>query len=255
MMASRLIANAHLVTISTHEHATLTGAVNLAHLALDETVFEPIASCYASVMPEDRVGGVVLVDIGAHSTELVCYFGESVQLASTIKICGDHFSRDIAFALHVPIEDGALVKEEFGSAVAEGTAENSVVELPFRDGAGRDSREVPRLLINRILESRAQELFAMVRDELASAGLYPALANGVVLTGAGALLPGICDIAERELQRPARIGLTQGYRDLPVELKDPAWTTAAGLSMYAARLRTQVDLDRRSTGLLGRILR
>jgi len=255
MMASQLIANAHLVTASMHEHSTLTGAVNLAHLALDETVYEPIASCYASVLPEDRVGGVAVVDIGAHSTELVCYFGDSIQLATTIKICGDHFSRDIAFALHVPLEDGALVKEEFGSAVAEGTAENSVVELPFRDGAGRESREVPRLLVNRILESRAQELFSMVKEELTAASLYPAMANGLVITGAGALLPGICDVAERELERPARIGLTQGYRDLPVELKDPAWTTAAGLSMYAARLRTQVDLERRITGLLGRILR
>jgi cell division protein FtsA len=255
MMASRLIANAHLVTVSAQEHSTITGAVNLAHLALDETVYEPIASCYASVLPEDRVGGIAVVDIGAHSTELVCYFGDSVQLATTIKICGDHFSRDIAFALHVPLEDGALVKEEFGSAIAEGTAENSVVELPFRDDAGRVSREVPRLLVNRILESRTQELFLMVRDELVAAGLYPAMANGLVITGAGALLPGICDVAERELQRPARIGLTQGYRDLPVELKDPAWTTAAGLSMYAARLRTQVDLERRVTGLLGRILR
>ena len=255
MMASRLIANAHLVTVSAQEHATLTSAINLAHLAADETVYEPIASCYASVLPEDRTGGIAVVDIGAHSTELVCYFGDSVQLATTIRICGDHFSRDIAFALHVPLEDGALVKEEFGSALAEGTGENSVVELPFRDGAGRESREVPRLLINRILESRTQELFAMVKDELTAAGLYPALLNGLVITGAGALLPGICDVAERELQRPARIGLTQGYRDLPVELKDPAWTTAAGLSMYAARLRSQVDLDRRSTGLLGRILR
>lgn len=254
MMATRLVANAHLVTVSMHEHATLTGAVNLAHLALDETVYEPIASCYASVLPEDRVGGIAVVDIGAHSTGLVCYFGESVHLATTIKICGDHFSRDIAFALHVPLEDGALVKEEFGSAVAEGTAENSVVELPFRDGT-RESRDVPRLLVNRILESRAQELFTMVREELTAASSYPALANGLVITGAGALLPGICDIAERELQRPARIGLTQGYRELPVELKDPAWTTAAGLSMYAARLRSQVDLDRRATGLLGRILR
>jgi cell division protein FtsA len=255
MMASRLIANAHLVTVSSQEHGTLTGAINLAHLAVDETVYEPIAACYASILPEERARGIALVDIGAHSTELVCHFGDSVQLATTVKICGDHFSRDIAFALHVPLEDGALVKEEFGSALAEGTAENSVVELPFRDDAGRDSREVPRLLINRILESRAQELFAMVKAELTAAGLYPALANGMVITGAGALLPGICDIAERELERPARIGLTQGYRDLPVELKDPAWTTAAGLSMYAARLRTQVDLDRRSTGLLGRILR
>ena len=95
----------------------------------------------------------------------------------------------------------------------------------------------------------------MVREELTAASLYPAMANGLVITGAGALLPGICDIAERELERPARIGLTQGYRDFPVELEDPAWTTAAGLSMYAARLRTQVDLDHRLTGLLGRILR
>ncbi len=253
MMATHLVANAHLITISTQDHATLTGAINLAHLALDETVFEPIASSYASVLPEERVGGIAVVDIGAHSTELICYFGDSVQLATTIRICGDHFSRDIAFALHVPLEDGALVKEEFGSAVAEGTAQNSVVELPFRDGSGKDSREVPRLLVNRILESRAQELFTMVREEMIAAGVYPAMANGVVITGAGALLPGICDIAERELQRQARIGLTQGYRDLPVELKDPAWTTAAGLSMYAARLRTQGDLDRRSTGLLGRI--
>jgi len=255
MMASRLIANAHLVTVSAQEHTTLISAINLAHLAVDETVYEPIAACYASVLPEDRHGGVAVVDIGAHSTELVCYFGDSVQLATTIRICGDHFSRDIAFALHVPLEDGALVKEEFGCAIADDTADNSVVELPFRDGAGRESREVPRLLVNRILESRAQELFTMVKDELTAAGLYPALANGLVIAGAGALLPGICDVAERELQRPARIGLTQGYRGLPVELKDPAWTTAAGLSMYAARLRTQVDLDRRSTGLLGRILR
>lgn len=255
LWATRLVANAHLITVSTHEHAALVAAINLAHLAVDETVFEPIASCYASVMPEDREGGIAVVDIGAHSTELVCYFGDSVQMATTIRICGDHFSRDVAFALHVPLEDGALVKEEFGSAVAEGTAENSVVELPFRDGEGRDSREVPRMLINRILESRAEELFLMVREELTAAGLYPALANGLVITGAGALLPGICDVADRVLDRPARIGLTQGYRDLPVELQDPAWTTAAGLSMYAARLRANVDLERRSTGFLGRILR
>jgi cell division protein FtsA len=255
MWGTRLVANAHLVTVSAQEHAALIAAINLAHLAVDETVYEPIASCYASVLPEDREGGIAVVDIGAHSTEMVCYFGDSVQMAATIRICGDHFSRDVAFALHVPLEDGALVKEEFGSAVAAGTAENSVVELPFRDDAGRESREVPRLLINRILESRAQELFRIVKEELTAAGLYPALANGLVITGAGALLPGICDIAEEVMERPARIGLTQGYRDLPVELKDPAWTTAAGLSMYSARLRKMVDLERRATGLLGRILR
>ena len=95
----------------------------------------------------------------------------------------------------------------------------------------------------------------MVREELTTAGVYPTMANGLVITGAGALLPGICDVAERVLQCPARMGLAQGMKDWPEELNDPAWTTAAGLVMYSARLRSKVDVEKQSVGVLGRILR
>lgn len=255
MLASVLEANAHLVTMSAQEHNNLIGAINRAHLSVDETVHEAMAACYASVLPEDRRDGVALVDIGAHSTELVCYFGESTQLVSSLKICGDHFSRDLSHALRVPLEAGATVKEEFGSAVALGTADNSVVEIPLSSEEPRYAKEAPRRLINEILESRSVELFEMVRGELSRVGMQRALANGLVISGAGALLPGICDVAERVLDCPARIGLAQGIKGWPEELNDPSWTTAAGLAMYAARLRSQVDVERQSIGMLGRILR
>ncbi|MEP6714198.1 MAG: cell division protein FtsA [Terriglobia bacterium] len=257
MLGSTLEANAHLVTASQQEHNNLVGAINRVHLSVDETVFEAIASCYASVLPDDRRDGVALVDIGQHSSEMVCYFGESAQLATTLKICGDHFSRDLAHALRIPLESAALVKEAFGSAQAEGTAENSVVELPMPDSvAGHGPlRDAPRKLINEILESRAVELFEMVRGELARFGMQRALANGLVISGGGALLAGICDVAERVLECPARMGLAQGFKDWPEELNDPAWTVAAGLAMYSARLHTQVDVEKQSIGMLGRILR
>jgi len=260
MMAAVIEANAHLVTISTLEHNNLIGAINRAHLSVDETVYEAIAGCYASVLPSDRRDGVALIDIGAHSTEMVCYYGESAQLATSLRICGDHFSRDLAHAFRIPLESAVTVKHEFGGAVSHGTAENSTVELPAVDGHGRighDSaaREAPRKFINEILESRTVELFDMVRAELERAGMQRALSSGLVISGGGALLPGICDVAERVLDCPARIGLAQGFLDWPDELNDPAWTTAAGLAMYAARLRSQVDLERQSVGMLGRILR
>ena len=260
MMASVIEANAHLVTISTQEHNNLIGAINRAHLSVDETVYEAIACCYASVLPGDRHEGVALIDIGAHSTEMVCYYGESAQLANSLRICGDHFSRDLAHAFRIPLEAAAIVKHEFGGAVSNGTACNSTVELPILEGYGRSGsegvlREAPRKFINEILESRAVELFEMVRGELERAGMQRAIAGGLVIAGGGALLPGICDVAERVLDCPARIGLAQGLMDWPDELNDPSWTTAAGLAMYAARLRTQVDLERQSVGLLGRILR
>jgi cell division protein FtsA len=258
MMASVIEANAHVVTISSQEHTNLVGAINRAHLSVDETVYEAVAGCYASVMPWERRQGVALVDIGTHSTEMVCYYGESAQLANSLRICGDHFSRDLAHAFRIPLDSAEIVKREFGGAVAQGTADNSTVELPFiemhaRDGEG--PREAPRRLVNEILESRAVELFEMVRADLERAGMQRALANGVVIAGGGALLPGICDVAERVLDCSARIGLAQGFLDWPDELNDPAWTTAAGLAMYAARLRSQVDLDRQSVGMLGRMLR
>ncbi|MGD1071142.1 MAG: cell division protein FtsA [Bryobacteraceae bacterium] len=249
MLGSVIEANVHLITTSIQEHNNLIGAINRAHLAVDETVFEAMAACYASVLPEDRREGVALVDIGRHSTELVCYYGESAQLATSLRICGDHFSRDLAHALRIPLDAAALVKEQFGSAVAIGTAENSMVELPSLE------REAPRKLLNEILESRAVELFEMVRGELARVGMQRAIASGLVLSGGGALLPGICDVAERVLECPARMGLAQGIKDWPEELNDPAWTAVAGLAMYAARLRSQVDVEKQSVGVLGRILR
>jgi cell division protein FtsA len=250
MLGSLLEANVHLVTASIVEHNNLTGAINKAHLSVDETVHEAIAACYASVLPEDRGDGIALVDIGRNSTELVCYYGESVQLVSSLKICGDHFSRDLAHALRLPVEEAVLVKEEFGSAVAVGTADNSRVELP-----GPELREAPRKVVNEILESRAVEMFEMVRSELARVGMQRAITSGLVICGGGALLPGICDVAERVLECPARIGLAQGFKDWPEELNDPAWTTAAGLAMYSARLRSKVDVEKQSVGVLGRILR
>ena len=261
IVGSVLEASAHLLTASVAEHTNVVTAINKAHLSVDETVYEPIAACYASVLPEERREGVALIDIGLHSTELICYFGESAQLAVSIRLCGDHFSRDLAHALRIPVEAGSVVKEQFGGAISAGTAPNSVVELPStevhdpNDRELRVTREVPRQVVNKILESRAIELFDMVRTELAKAGMQRAISTGLVITGGGALLPGLCDVAERVLECPVRLGLAQGILDWPEEMNDPAWATVAGLSMYAARLRSKVDVEKQSVGLLGRILR
>jgi cell division protein FtsA len=255
MTACVLEANAHLVTWSVQEHETLIGAINRAHLSVDETVHEAVAACYASVLPDDRKGGVALVDIGADSTEIVCYYGESAQLVSTLPVSGEHFSRDLAKVLCITPDAAATVKEEFGAALAAGIPDHSMVELPLPEASDRELREAPRRFVTEILEWRARELFALVSKELARAGMQSALANGLVIAGGGARLPRICDVAEDVLKCPVRLALTQGIVHWPDDINDPAWTTAAGLAMYAARLRTQVDLERQSAGVLGRILK
>jgi cell division protein FtsA len=253
MLAFSLEANIHIITASEKEHNALIGAINQAHLSVDETVFEGIASCYASVLPEDRYEGLACLDIGAHSSELVVYYGESLQLASIIPIGGDHFTRDIAHFLKIKVEDAAVVKEEFGSAVSAGAPANSYFELPVPDGV--ETREASRRALNEIIEMRAQEMFQMVRKELTRVGMQRALTSGLVLTGGGAHLHGMCKNAESALDCQVTLGLGTGIKDWPGDLDIPSWSTALGLAMYSARLHTQVDLERQAIGLLGRILR
>ena len=253
MIASRIEANMHLVTASVQEHECLVTALNRAHLAAEETVYEGIAACYAAILPEERREGIALLDIGVHSSELSVYYGDSLQLASSIPICGDHFTKDIARGLCTTYEDAVRLKEEYGCAVLGLTADNSLIEVPSREERG--AREAPRRLLNQILEARAEELFRLIRRELARVGMDQALMGGIVLCGGGARLNGMCDMAERVLNCQARNGLALGIRDWPEEIDDPVWTTAAGLMMYSAKLKSREQAQQRAAGFLGRMLR
>ncbi|MDE3159126.1 MAG: cell division protein FtsA [Acidobacteriota bacterium] len=253
MLASRLEINVHLVTASVQEHFALVGAVNQAHLGVEETIFEGLAAAYAAVLPEERRRGVAVVDIGAESTEVVVYYGDAMQLASSVPVCGDHFTRDLAQVLCLSYEDAELVKTEYGGALSGDCADNVTVEVPTAED--RDGRDVPRKLLNQVLEARSAELFQFVRSDLARVGMSHSLLGGVFLTGAAARLPDLCDIAERVLQCPARFGLPVGIRDWPESMRDPEWATAAGLAMYSAKLKVQAEREREAAGWLGRVLR
>ncbi|MGA2740089.1 MAG: cell division protein FtsA [Bryobacteraceae bacterium] len=250
MIAGQIEANVHLVMASQREHDCVVTAVNQAHLAVEETVCEALAACYAALLPEDRREGAAVLNIGAQSSELVVYYGDALQLAASVPISGDHFTRDVARGLCIGFEDAAILKHEFGCARADVTAENSFLEV-----ASREDRDVQRRTLNRILESRALDLFQMVQRELARVGMEGALMGGMFLCGGGARLEGLCEIAEDVLKCRVCNALPVGIQDWPDDLCDPAWTTAAGLAMYSAKLKSQREMQKQSYGLLGKILK
>jgi len=259
MPAASLKFNVHLVTVSIQEHNSLVGAVNQASLLVEETVFEPQAACYAAVRPEDRREGVAVLDVGAESSHLVVYYGDSIQRACTIQgasgeqIGGDSFSRDLARALHLSFEDAEMVKHEYGCAAMHEGFEHVHVELPTPEE--REPRQARMKLVNIVLEARAVDLFALVRQELAQIGMDRALVGGIFVCGGGAQLPDLLDVADKELKCNARFGLPVGIEDWPDELRTPEWTTAAGLAMYSAKIKEKNELRRESAGWLGKVLR
>jgi cell division protein FtsA len=252
ILCARLEANVHVITTSLQEHQGLISAVHQAHLAVEESVFEGIAASYAAVVQEDRARGVVVVDIGAQSTHLAVYDGEALLLATAIPIAADHMTRDVSWLLKMNYEDAESLKREYGCAVTGLASDHSLIEIPSAEG--RALREAPRQQLNEILEARAEEIFERVYAEILRVGMEQSLLEGAVLTGGGAMLTGMCDIAERVLNCQARNGLAMGIGNWPHELDNPSWTTAAGLAMYSGRLKLKREW-KRATGLAALMLK
>ena len=233
MVGSRLEVNLHIATCSASATQSIVTCANKAGLEVTESVFEAIAAAEATISADERELGVCLIDIGASSSELIVFFEGSVAHTSVIPIGGDHFTNDLAVGLHVTPPEAEWIKCEYGHAVV--TAVPQVNEIEVRGMPGFEPRMVRQRLVSEILEPRARELFHMLRDNLRQGGVLEALGAGCVLTGGGARLPGLLDVAESLLRVPARIGSPVPLSRMPEELAQPECAALIGTLLYSHR--------------------
>jgi cell division protein FtsA len=233
MVGNRLEVNLHIATCSASAQQSIVTCANKAGLEVTETVFESIAAAEATISADERELGVCLIDIGASTSELIVYFEGSVAHTSVIPIGGEHFSNDLAVGLHVTPPEAEWIKCQYGNAVV--TSVPQLCEIELQGMPGFEPRVVRQRLIGEILEPRARELFHMLRDNLRQGGVLEALGAGCVLTGGGARLTGLLDVAESQLRVPARIGSPVPLSRMPQELAQPECATLIGTLLYTHR--------------------
>jgi len=248
MVGNRLEVNLHLSTCSGSAVQSVVTCANRAGLEVVDTIFEGIASAEAVLSADERELGVCLVDIGAHSTEIVVFFEGSVAHTAVLPIGGDHFTNDLAVGLHVSVEEAEQLKRAYGSCVVTSVPSLNEIEIggDLATG-GQGARMVRQRFLAEVLEPRARELLTMLRDNLRAGGVLEAMGAGCVFTGGGANLVGLLDHAESLLRVPARIGYPVPLSRMPAELAKPEFATAIGMLLYTHR--TQVRKASEEQGL------
>jgi cell division protein FtsA len=205
MVGSRLEVDLHMSTCSGSAMQSIVTCANRAGLEVTDTVFEALASAEATLTPDERELGVCVLDIGAHSTELVVFFEGAVAHTASIPFGGHHFTNDLAVVLQMPVAHAEQLKLRWGHTVV--TAVPQLDEIEIRNP---HPTMIRHRLVAEILEPRARELFDMVRRSLRDGGVLGALGSGCVLTGGGSILPGLLDVTESILHVRARIGQLVG---------------------------------------------
>jgi cell division protein FtsA len=232
MVGARLKVDLHIATCSGSALQSTVTCANRAGLEVAEAVLESIAAAEATLSADERELGVCLLDIGAHSSELAVFFEGAVAHTASVPIGGQHFTNDLAVGLQMPVAHAEELKRHYGNAVVTAVPQQAEIEI-----ANPQPRMLPLRMIAEILEPRARELLYFVKESLRQGGVVDALGAGCVLTGGGAMLPGMLDVTESQLRVPARTGMPVRLSHMPGELVHPGFATAIGMLLYAHRAR------------------
>jgi cell division protein FtsA len=235
MVGQRLEANVHVVTSSVIATQNLVTAANRAGILISDTVLEPLASAESCLTQDERELGACLLDIGGGTTELIAYAGGLVRHTGAIPVGGDHFTNDLAVGLRTPIPEAERIKRHHGCASASLLSEDTAIEIA--SVGDRPPRTIFARSLTDIIEPRAQEFVALIRDEARRAGLDKQIPAGFVLAGGGARLNGLVEMMEEAFHVPVRIAEPRGLADMPEQVSQPEYATVIGLVLYGAKAR------------------
>ncbi len=237
MLGSRLEVAVHLVTGNVTRRRTLLTCVNRAGVEVLETVFEPLATAEAVLTRDERELGVLLLDVGGGTTEFAFYDDGEVQHSGVLPVGAGHFTNDVAMVLRTPFAEAERIKLRYGCCLEGMLGEDEGISVPTV--AGGPPRVIPRRQLCEILQPRAQEMLELVHRELENNGHEEAPRGGVVLTGGGAQLDGLLELAEQVFNTGVRYGLPQGLTGLVDVIRCPTWSAASGLLLYGYAARAE----------------
>jgi len=206
----------------------LAKAVLNAGLQIDDLILTPLASARAVLTDREKELGVLLLDIGAGTTGLSVFEEGDLIHLTILPIGSSHITNDIAIGLRCDIDLAERIKLEFGNFPFH-KKEKTKIKL--------ETLSFSKKVLEKIIGARVSEIFGEVNKELKKISRKELLPAGVVLTGGGAKLPRIVELAKRELKLPARLG--QVNKGFFPPLEDPSLATVSGLVLLGADLGTE----------------
>ena len=208
-------------------------AADGAHLEIREPLFAATCAADAVLEEHERRNGALVLDLGGGSTGYAAYCDGYLVSTGVIGVGGDHVTNDIAHAFQTTQGQAEALKiNEASAMLLRAETASPRVKIPGSSPL-MESRTVSRRALDTVVNARLRELFAVLRETLEDQDLLHRLHAGVVLTGGGAAMRDIDELAHRELGMNVRRGRPIYVDGLDKEERPEAFAAIAGALAYA----------------------
>ena len=199
MSGVRLEVRAHLVTGAQSAASNVMKCVQRCGLQVDDLILSSLASSTAVLTSDEKELGVVLVDIGAGTTDIAVFVQGAIRHSASLPIAGDQVTNDIAHLLRTPTPEAEQIKVRYACALAQLATSEESIQVP-------SVGDRPPRRLEGVVELAEEMLHMPVRVGIPQhvSGLGEVVGNPVHATGVGLLLWG------SQLEHPRRPALSAG---------------------------------------------
>lgn len=227
-LAVRLEAEVHIVTASKTAVANMTQCIERAGYAIDGVMLKTLACMHAVMGEDERELGSIIIDLGGGTTDVIVINKDAPICTVSVPVGGNLVTNDIAIVKGISPSTAEKIKIEYGCCWADAMGGDSEVIIPGAGGRPPEVCERSEICLG-IIEPRMREIFSMVRDEIINKA-NTTLSGNIILTGGGALMSGVVQLAEDVFGTSAvRLGLPGDFGGLQEEYRKPDYSTAVGL--------------------------
>ncbi|MBX4187648.1 MAG: cell division protein FtsA [Candidatus Doudnabacteria bacterium] len=231
MSGIRLEVDSQIIQASVPFIKNLTKCVMQAGIEIDDLVLAPLAGAQAVLNKKQKELGVVVIDLGGGTTGMVVFEESDLVMSNILPVGSMHITNDLAIGLRTSVDTAEKLKLQYAYAEAREVKKDIDVDLSKIDK--QEDGKVSTKHIAEIVEARLEEIFSLVNKELKRVGKDGQLPAGAILTGGGAKLPGVVELAKKELRLPVTLGGPGQVTTVIDRVNDPAYATAIGLVLWA----------------------
>lgn len=250
MTGIRLETDTHIITGSATTVRNLVKCLGIVGVNVEELIFSGVAASYAVLTETEKELGVILVDIGGETTDVVIFVDGAIAHSSVIPVGARHITSDLAVGLRVSLEAAEKIKIHLGKPVkTPALPEDDKTSKPKEKmldtkslGIDEEVKMSERAIVDSIIRPRVREIFELVGKEVKRSSYGAQTPSGLVLCGGGALTVGLLEQAKYVIGYPARIGKIESLQGLTDEINSPSFATAAGLILYGAKTGGDFEL-------------
>jgi cell division protein FtsA len=232
MLGARVEVDVHVVHGNFNRLQNPIRVVKGLQLEVEAIVFNGLASSLALLSNEQKEMGALVIDLGGGTTNYAVYADGIIKHTGVLAVGGDHVSNDLAYGLKVPLGRAEHLKIEHGAAVADDSVKGQTVTISNELGLPMKTVNLEHL--RRVMSLRLEEIFQLIEQDIARAGLLDYLRAGVFLCGGGARIPGILKLAENVFQLSASLGRANSISGIKSALDQPEFATAIGLVKFGS---------------------